>query len=72
MTKHQDVNKCRQQEKYKMAALIRQAKMANKPKIKKKIHGEKEGGKGKRQQHFVKRKRRQVMSASNGTEAGYR
>ena len=40
MTKLRDVNKCRQQEKYEMAALIRQAnkqyKMANKPKIKKK------------------------------------
>ena len=25
MTKHRDVNKCRRQEKYKMAALIKQA-----------------------------------------------
>ena len=39
MTKHQDVNKYKQKEKCKMAALIRKAnswyKMANKPKIKK-------------------------------------
>ena len=47
MTKPRDVNKCRRQEKYKMAALIRQA---NKPKIfkkkkKKKTHGDKEGEK---------------------------
>ena len=61
MTKYSDVNKCRQQEKYKMAAIIRQARyeMANKPKIKKeRTHGEKEGEKRKRQQHFLKRKRR--------------
>ena len=48
--------------------------MANKPKIKKtekRTHGEKEGGKRERKQHFLKRKRRQVMSASNGTKAGY-
>ena len=64
MTKHQDVNKCRQQEKYKMA---------NKPKIKKKERMVKKKGKRERkqQQHFLKRKRRQVMSASNGTKAGY-
>ena len=73
MTKHRDVNKCRRQEKYKMAALIRQAKMANKPKIKKKERMVKKEGKRERkqQQHFLKRKRRQVMSASNGTKAGY-
>ena len=39
MTNHRDVNKCRQKEKCKMVALIRQAncgyEMANKPKIKK-------------------------------------
>ena len=38
MTQHRDVNKCRRKEKFKMAALIRQAnsgyKLANKPKIK--------------------------------------
>ena len=51
--------------------------MANKPKIKKdkkRTHGEKEGEKRERKQkqhHFLKRKRRQVMSASNGTKAGY-
>ena len=47
--------------------------MANKPNIKdERSHGEKEGERErKQQQHFVKRKRRQVMSASNGTKAGY-
>ena len=38
MTLHRDVNKCRRKEKFKMAALIRQAnsgyELANKPKIK--------------------------------------
>ena len=74
MTKHRDVNKCRRQEKYKMAALSTSGyEMANKPKIKKKECMVKKKGKRERkqQQHFVKRKRRQVMSASNGTKAGY-
>ena len=63
MTKLRDVNKCRQQEKYKMAALIRQAnkqyKMANKPKIKKKERLVKKEGKRERkqQQHLLKKKR---------------
>ena len=74
MTKHRDVNKCRQ-EKYKMAALISTSgyEMANKPKIKKKERMVKKDGKRERkqQQRFLKRKRRQVMSASNGTKAGY-
>ena len=36
------------------------------------MHGEKEGKRErKQQQHFLKRKRKQVMSASNGTKAGY-
>jgi len=49
MTKHRDVDKCRRQEKYKMAALISQANervrnIANKPNTKKeRTHGEKEG-----------------------------
>ena len=38
MTQHRDVNKCRRKEKFKMAALIRQAnsgyELANKPKTK--------------------------------------
>ena len=49
--------------------------MANKPKIKKKIKKErmvkKKGKIERKQQHFLKRKRRQVMSASKGTKAGY-
>ena len=47
--------------------------MANKPKIKKeRTHAEKEREKKreKTKQHFLKRKRRQVISASNGTKAG--
>ena len=50
MTKHRDVNKCRQQKKYKMAALIRQAnkRVRNDQYAKDKkerTHGEKEGEK---------------------------
>ena len=62
-----------------MAALIRQAnsgyELANKPKIKNKIKNlmvKKKGERKRKQhQHFLKRRRRQVMSASNGTKAGY-
>jgi len=46
--------------------------MANKPRIKKKERMVKKKGKRERiQQHFLKRIRRQVMSASNWTKAGY-
>jgi len=46
--------------------------MANKPKIKKKERiMKKEGKRERKQQHFLKRNRRQVMSASNGTKARY-
>jgi len=46
--------------------------MADKPKIKKKeCMVKKQGKRERKQQHFLKRKRRQVMSASNGTKAGY-
>jgi len=48
--------------------------MGNKPKIKKeRTHAEKEREKKreKTKQHFLKRKRRQIRSASNGTKAGY-
>ena len=77
MTKHRDVNKCRRQEKYKMAALsgklISGYEMANKPKIKKTERMVKKKGdtERKQQEDFLKKKRRQVMSASNGTKAGY-
>ena len=78
MTRHLVVNKCRRQEKCKMAALIRQAsltsgyEMVNKPKIKKKKRMVKKNGKREtKQQHFLKRNRRQEMSASNVTKAGY-
>ena len=53
MTKHRDVNKCRRQEKYKMAALIRKAnervRNSNKPKIKKKERMVKKKGKRERE-----------------------
>ena len=53
-----------------MAAPIRQA--TNKPKIKKEHMVKKKWKRErKQQQHFLKRKRRQVMSASNETKAGY-
>ena len=49
--------------------------MANKPKIKNKKQNKKrmvkKGKRETKQQHFLKRKRRQVMSTSNGTKAGY-
>ena len=47
--------------------------MANKPKIKnERTHGEKEGEKREKTTTTLsERKRRQVMSASNGTKAGY-
>jgi len=43
--------------------------MANKPKMKERMVKKK--GNRERKQHFLKRKRRQVMAASNGTKAGY-
>ena len=62
-----------------MAALIRQAnsgyELANRPKIKTKDvwwkRRERKQNNDKNNKHFPKRKRRQVMSASNGTKAGY-
>ena len=46
--------------------------MANKPKIKKKERMVKRRGKTEaKQQHFLKSKRREVMSASNGIKDGY-
>ena len=46
--------------------------MANKSKIKKKeCMVKKKGKRERKQQHFLKQKRKQVMSASNGTKAGY-
>ena len=49
--------------------------MANEPKIEKRKEKREEKKKAKRerkqQQHFLKRKRRQVMSASNRTKTGY-
>ena len=47
---------------------------ANKPKIKKEKKEcmvKKKGKRERKQQHFLKRKRRQVMSATNGTKARY-
>ena len=69
MTEHRDVNKCRRQEKYKMAALIKQAnkRVRNGQEAK----DEKKERMVKERENFLKRKKRQVMSASNGTKAGY-
>ena len=77
MTWDQDVNKCRRKDKFKMAALIRQAnsgyELANKPKIKTKDvwWKRRERKQNNKNKHFLKRKRRQEMSASNVTKAGY-
>ena len=62
-----------------MAALIRQAnsryELANKPKIKTKDvrwkRRERKQNNDSNNKHFLKRKRRQEMSASNVTKAGY-
>ena len=43
--------------------------MGNKPKMKKREHMVKKKGKRERKQHFLKRKKRQAMSPSNGTKA---
>ena len=53
--------------------LISGHEMANKPKIKKKKERmvKKMGKRERKQQHFLKTKRRQVMSTSNGTKARY-
>ena len=79
MTQHRDVNKCRRKEKFKMAALIRQAnsgyELANKPKTKTKDvwwkRRERKQNNDNNNKHFLKRKRRQEMSASNVIKAGY-
>ncbi len=79
MTQHRDVNKCRRKEKFKMAALIRQTnsgyELANKPKIKMKDawwkRRERKQNNDSNNKHFLKRKRRPEMSASNVTKAGY-
>ena len=59
-----------------MAALIRQAnsgyELANKPKIKTKdVRWKRRERKQNDNKHFLKRKRRQEMSGSNVTKAGY-
>ena len=75
MTWHRDVNKCRRKEKFKMAALISGYELANKPEIKTKdVWWKRREGKqnsDNNNKHFLKRKRRQEMSASNVTKAGY-
>ena len=45
--------------------------MADKPKIRKERMVKTKGQRERKQQHFLKRKRRQVMSASNGTKAAH-
>ena len=78
MTKHRDVNKCRQNEKCKRDAQIRQAnkrasyERTNKPKIKKKNIWWKKRGKSTQNKLLSEKKEEaKEMSASNGTKAGY-
>ena len=77
MTQHRDVNKCRQKDKFKMAALIRQAnsgyELANKPEIKMKDVWWKtrEGKQNNDNNKQTLSEKRQEMSASNVTKAGY-
>ena len=46
--------------------------MADKPKIRKERMVKTKGQRERKQQHFLKRKKRQVMSASKGTKADTR
>ena len=73
MTKHRDVNKCKRQEKYKMAALIRQANKRvrngqqtkdKKEKKKKRTHGEKEGEKREKTTTTLSEKKEEASNVS--------
>ena len=73
MTKHRDVNKCRRQEKYKMAALsgklISGYEMANKPK--RTPHGEKEGEKERENNNNTFKKKEEASNASEQRDKGW-
>ena len=75
MTKHRDVNKCRRPEKYKMAALIRQANkrvrngQKTKDKKKKRTHGEKEGE--KREKTTLSEKKEEASDISKQRDTGW-
>ena len=74
MTKHWDVHKCRRQEKYKMAALIRQAnkRVRNSQYAKDKkerTHGEKEGE--KREKTTLSGKKEEASNASEQRDKGW-
>ena len=74
MTKHRDVNKCRRQEKCKMAALIRQAnkRVRNSQYAKDKkerTHGEKEGE--KREKTTLSEKKKEASNVSEQRDKGW-
>ena len=78
MTKHRDVNKCRRQEKYKMAALSGKLtsgyEMANKPKItKKKERMVKKKGKRERKTTTttLSEKKEEASNASEQRDKGW-
>ena len=77
MTKHRDVNKCRRQEKYKMAALSGKLtsgyEMVNKPKIKKeRTHGEKEGEKRDKTTTTLSEKKEEASNVSEQRDKGWK
>ena len=79
MTKHRDVNKCRRKEKYKMAALIRQAnsryELANKPKIKNKAvwwkRRERKQNNGKNNKQTLSEKKEEAGNVSEQRDKGW-
>ena len=77
MTKHREVNKCRRQEKCKMAALIRQAKKRvrngqyeTKDK-KERTHGEKEGEKREKTTTTLSQKKEETSNVSEQRDKGW-
>ena len=76
MTKHRDVNKCKRQEKYKMAALSGKLtsgyEMANKPKTKKeRMHGEKEGERREKTITTLSQKKEEAINVSEQRDKGW-
>ena len=76
MTKHRDVNKCRQQEKNKMAAPIRHAnkRVRNGQQTKEKkerTHGEKEGEKREKTTTTLSEKKEEASNVSEQRDKGW-
>ena len=76
MTKHRDVNKCRRQEKYKMAAPIRQAtkRVRNGQETKDKkerTHGEKEGEKREKTTTTLSEKKEETSNVCEQQDKGW-